>query len=350
MISSNNDTYKPKVSVIIPVYNVKQYLAEALDSVINQTYKNLEIIVVDDGSNDGSEIICEEFAQKDSRIKLIHRENGGLSTARNTGLDSMTGEYVAFLDSDDVFLTEAIEKSLNALLSNDVDCVNFQHGIYRTISNKIFKNKKTYSLIPEGIYTRLEALELVANYKVTFAVWNKLYKREIWDNIRYPEGRVYEDLYMLFKIIDKVKNIYFMNDILLLYRIRPDSITNTYSIENIKNLLDSLSVFENFVESKIPEIFSKGQLQETQKKILTDLLIYYAKFLSKSFADKSEGLKLMKEKINNMEQKVKIKNCIPEVKLTYYMIFNYPIIISLFFKPCYLIYECIKKNIRFFEK
>ena len=348
MIPSDN-IYNPKVSIIIPVYNVKQYLAEALDSVINQTYDNLEIIVVDDGSDDGSEIICEEYAQKDNRIKLIHRENGGLSAARNTGLDNMTGEYVAFLDSDDVFLPEAIKKSLNALLSNNVDCVDFQHIIYRTISNKNLKNKKKYSLVPEGIYTRLEALELVANYKVSATAWNKLYKREIWDNIRYPEGHVYEDVYMLFKIIDKVKNIYFMNDILLLYRIRSNSITNKHSIRNIKDLLDSLSIFENFVESKIPEIFSKEQLRETQKKILKDLVIRYANLLSESFTEKSEVLSIMKEKIDNLEPTVKIKNCSLEVKLAYYMIFNYPIIISVFYKPCCVLYKCIKIIARIFN-
>lgn len=348
-MASLNNIYNPKVSIIIPVYNVKQYLAKALDSVINQTYKNLEIIVVDDGSNDGSEIICEEYAQQDNRIKLIHRENGGLSAARNTGLDNMTGEYVAFLDSDDVFLPKAIEKSLNALLSNNVDCVDFQHIAYRTINNKNLVNKK-YSVVPEGIYTKNEALKFIADYKVSVTVWNKLYKRKLWDICRFPNGHVHEDVYMIFKIIEKVKNIYFMNNILYLYRIRPGSITQKYSVKNTKDLLEALSFFENFVGAKIPKTFNKEQLRETQRKILKDLIVRYANILPKSFSEKHEVLNLIKEKINNLEQTVKIKNCDPEVKITYYMIFNYPIIISIFYKPCYTIYKYIQKINRVFKK
>ena len=112
----------PIVSVIIPVYNVKPYLEESLESVINQTYKNLEIIVVDDGSNDGSEKICDEYAPKDDRIKIIHRKNGGLSVARNTGLDNMNGEYIAFLDSDDIYHPAMIQEMLLPLLYNKADC------------------------------------------------------------------------------------------------------------------------------------------------------------------------------------------------------------------------------------
>ena len=111
------------VSVIIPVYNVRPFLEEALDSVLNQTYKNLEIIIIDDGSTDGSGEICDEYAGRDNRIQVIHQDNGGLSAARNAGLDVMTGDLVAFLDPDDAYVDSFIETLVNAMAAEDVDLV-----------------------------------------------------------------------------------------------------------------------------------------------------------------------------------------------------------------------------------
>ena len=112
-----------KISIIIPVYNVKEYIKEAIESVINQTYKNIEIIIINDGANDGSEKICDEYSKIDSRIKLINQKNMGLSTARNKGLECITGEYIAFLDPDDVYHPEMIEKAYKAITQKNVDCV-----------------------------------------------------------------------------------------------------------------------------------------------------------------------------------------------------------------------------------
>ena len=113
----------PLVSVIIPVYNVAPYLEEALESVINQSYNNLEILVIDDGSTDGSEIICEEYAARDKRIRVIYQVNGGLSDARNTGLDLAAGEYIAFLDSDDAYRSNMIEVMLRAVMRYQADII-----------------------------------------------------------------------------------------------------------------------------------------------------------------------------------------------------------------------------------
>jgi len=122
----------PLVSVIIPVYNVAKFLRESLDSAVNQTYKNLEIILVDDGSTDGSEIICDEYAGLDSRIKVIHQKNKGLSEARNTGLDIMTGSIVSFLDSDDVFYPDNIRRMVETMLTTNADVVTCRHENYVT--------------------------------------------------------------------------------------------------------------------------------------------------------------------------------------------------------------------------
>ena len=347
MILSDN-TYKPKVSIIIPVYNVKQYLSEALDSVINQTYKNLEIIVVDDGSNDGSEIICEEYAKKDERIKLIHRENGGLSAARNTGLDNVTGEYVAFLDSDDIFLPEAIETALKSLISYDVDCVSFRYILCKIKNNINFDKLPKGQIIPnisKGKYSRREALKAIANQNLDVMIWTKLTKQNIWDNIRFPENHVYEDLYLIPQIFNRIKNIYVEDNILVLYRKREESITTTNTIKNIRDFWDSWTVFKNFIEIHTPDIFDSEQIQKIQKTILTTFIFRYVKVLSMQLPD-SEVINLFNEIIDKLEKSVKIKNCNMELRFLYYMIFNHPKLLSIFYPSCRIVYRCIKDFFR----
>ncbi len=353
MISSDR-TYKPKVSIIIPVYNVRQYIEEALDSVINQTYKNLEIIVINDGSNDGSEIICDEYAKKDNRIKLIHQKNSGLSAARNVGLDNMTGEYVAFLDSDDVFIPETIEKSLSALLTNDTDCVVFKRIACKTMKNGKLKKLSKETILPkvaEGLYPKEEILKKIADRKMNFAVWNKLSKREIWDNLRFPEGTVFEDLYIVFEMFCKTKKIFVIDDVLVLYRLRTGSITMTASIKNIEDLTKSWSVFYDFIEKHTPEIFDEDQLKKTRKIQFHYLIIDYAKILSLHSTEKDKILSLMKENIRSYECTINIKECSATTRLVYFMMYNHPELLSIFFPFCYKFYKKIKQyNIKFFKK
>ncbi len=339
----------PKVSVIISVYNVKTYVAEALDSVINQTYKNLEIIVVDDGSNDGSENICDEYAKKDERIKLIHQENRGLSAARNTGLNNMTGEYVAFLDSDDAFLSETIEKSLDAMLANDVDCVIFKRINCKTSSTgKLITISKDLVLpkIPQGTYLKKEALIAVADKKINFAVWNRLYKQHIWNNLRFPEGKVYEDFYICFQIFNKTNKIYVMNEIFVKHRIRTGSITNMLSYKNGKDLFEARNIFFDFITSNTPEIFDAGQIQRTMKKEFNLCVLSYARTLSSHSIEKKEVLNLIKENIDNYEKTVNINDCAIEIKVIYFLMFKYPKLLSIFFMPCFEIYRFIKRIIK----
>ena len=123
----------PLVSVIIPVFNVKMYLKEALDSVIHQSYSNLEILVIDDGSTDGSGALCDYYKQ-DPRVRIVHQDNKGLSAARNTGLDIMTGDYISFLDSDDAYHLNYIEEMLNCIVQENADIVVSRYGIYHTVN------------------------------------------------------------------------------------------------------------------------------------------------------------------------------------------------------------------------
>ena len=328
------------VSVIVPVYNVKPYISEALDSVINQTYKNLEIIVVDDGSDDGSEKICDEYAKKDNRIKVIHRENGGLSAARNTGLDNMSGDYVAFLDSDDVLLNDAVEKSVNNMLSYDVDCVVFRIG--RIKSGKVIMPVRPSPRIKQGRYSKKEALQQAVDGTLGSAVWNKLYKCEIWKNLRFPEGHVYEEIYIALNVYAKATSIYVTDEVLILYRNRKGSITDTNSAENIRYLFDSWLVSINFIITHIPEIFDDEQLQKARKKNYEYFIIFYAKILSSSFQGKQDVLSVIKEHIAHFEKSVQIKDCRIEIRLIHYMIFRHKLLLSMFFTPFLRIYQLIQ--------
>lgn len=344
---------KPKISIIIPVYNVKPYLSSALDSVLSQTYNNLEVIVVDDGSFDGSEKICDDYSAKDDRIKLIHSEHLGLSAARNIGLDNMTGNYVAFLDADDILLPEAMEKSLSSMLANDVDGVSFKcfycNNPEKAASKKI-KKFKTPSGLKQGIYSKKEILRAVAEERVDLFLWNKLSKCEIWDNLRFPNGLVYEDRYLIFKILDKMKNVYVLDDVFVLYRNRSDSITKK-SILYLKDLLEARSVFENYIETHIPEIFDQKHLDNVRKDFLCSCIVHYAKILSSDSPEKSELLGEVKDKILYLEDFVKIEDCRKGIRFLYYMISSHPKLTSKFYPSVNYINRCINKILRiiFFE-
>ena len=177
------------ISVIVPIYKVEKYLHKCIDSILAQTYTNLEIILVDDGSPDNCGKICDEYAAKDSRIKVIHQPNGGLSAARNAGLDIATGDYIGFVDSDDYIAPDMYEKLYNALVKNDADMAICD---YQRFGNELPYDEM--SLTTEVI-TGLQAMEkqnTVINCSFVVA-WSKLYKSFIFSNVRFPVGKINED-------------------------------------------------------------------------------------------------------------------------------------------------------------
>ena len=233
----------PLISVIIPVYNVEKYLHRCLDSVIAQTYQNLEIICVDDGSIDESGRICDQYAVRDARIKVIHQENQGLSAARNRGLDAAEGEYIAFVDSDDYILEDMYKKMLDKLLNYNVDlCVcQWQHEF--SDGRQVVKKKN----IDPTIYGRKASLEFArflyrGNYEngVVVAAWNKLYRRALLDKIRF-EGRIHEDDAFNGRIMAKNISVYVMEEQFYVYAQNGDSLTNKPFSANKFFFLDVLA-------------------------------------------------------------------------------------------------------------
>lgn len=258
---------KRLVSVIIPVFNVRPYICEALDSVLEQTFKNLEILVVDDGSNDGSERICDEYGRKDSRITVIHQENKGLSTARNVGLNRVTGEIIAFLDSDDAFHPDMIRKMLEAMDKSKADIVVC--GFHNYCSNGRMKEKhRFYSgrIQEEKIYTKRDALSALLEGKITGHAWNKLYKAETWKDVRFPDGNVYEDVCTSYRVLSNAERVVTVHGCPVRHRIRPGSITQTISSNSICDWARARAQIEAFVEENTPSLFNENQIRYVKEQ------------------------------------------------------------------------------------
>lgn len=211
----------PLISVIVPIYKVEKFLPSCIDSILAQTYQNLEIILVDDGSPDNCGLICDQYAKKDSRIVVIHKENGGLSDARNAGLDICKGEYIAFVDSDDLLHQDFV----NALLCNIADCDMILCRYRKFVDEESLDHiTGTQGLQVFTGFALLENMNLFSD-SVLIVAWNKLYKKEIWQALRYPIGRLHEDEYVIHHILGKCETVGVLDSRLYYYRQREDSIT-----------------------------------------------------------------------------------------------------------------------------
>lgn len=216
------------ISVIIPVYNTKKYLPKCLDSVINQTYKNLQIIIVNDGSTDDSLRICKDYSHTDSRIIIIDKKNGGLSDARNVGLEAATGKYVFFLDSDDYINKQAIELMYSGSEYNNSDVAICD---YQMVSGSDEYNiPKIQVPLKWNTLNGEEAVKNLLSGKPFYSIaWNKLYRREIFQNIRFPIGKINEDEFVAHKTLSVAKKVIYTNQKLYVYVQHEQSIMSKYS-------------------------------------------------------------------------------------------------------------------------
>lgn len=221
---------KRKISVIVPVYKVEPYLRQCLDSIVGQTYKNLEIILVDDGSPDRCGAICDEYAAGDERIKVIHKENGGLSSARNAALEIATGDYIGFVDSDDWVEPEMFKTLLHGLETTEADIAVC--GRYEEYGDR----RVTFEWPEVRAMGREEALgELLKNEKLQNLVWDKLYRRELFEGIRFPEGKTFEDMAVMHKLFLRSEKVACLPGAMYHYRQRVGSIVGDISLKNRLN-------------------------------------------------------------------------------------------------------------------
>lgn len=240
---------KPLISVIIPVYNVEEYLDECIQSIVNQTYQNLEIILIDDGSTDNSPQMCDAWKAQDSRIKVIHKTNGGVSATRNAGLDIATGEYIGFVDSDDYIaptMYEELQKVLRGSLVK-VSCCALTHV---TSDGKCTKTTCVPSLAQLNTE---EAVNAVFYGQVDTAMYTKLYHREVFKTISFPEGETNEEYSLWIPILTKSKGLICVDKPLYYYRGRPGSITTYASLrestaglvyKNLTTMREQLDAFD----------------------------------------------------------------------------------------------------------
>lgn len=228
-----------KISVIVPVYNVEKYLSKCVDSIINQTYHNLEIILVDDGSPDRCGEICDEYATKDNRIKVIHKKNGGLSDARNAGIEVAEGGYIAFVDSDDYIASDMMDVLYHRLIKDgsDMALCNFK---YIDEKGEEIEERKNKSPIKDEVITGIDGMKKLSQDKNWYYViaWNKLYKKEIFDNIRFPKGKIHEDEFVIHHIMHACKRISCVALELYYYLQRQGSIMSQ------KSLISTMNTFE----------------------------------------------------------------------------------------------------------
>lgn len=214
------------ISVIVPVYNVEKYLPKCIDSILEQTYRNLEILLIDDGSKDSSPQICDEYAEKDSRIRVIHKENGGLSSARNRGLDEAKGDFVGFIDSDDYIQKDMYEYLMSGIEKYDADISICQRIMVKNDKKKPQDREKN------EVYDTETAVRKLLNEDIMNAVWNKLYKKEVVEGIYFPEGRVYESTAVTFQYITRAKKVANLKKSKYYYIMRDGSIVHDKNIKN----------------------------------------------------------------------------------------------------------------------
>ena len=214
-----------KISIIIPVYNAEKYIAETIESVLRQTYSNIELLLVDDGSKDDSGKICLKYAASDTRVKYIHKANGGVSSARNRGLIEVTGEYIGFMDADDIAEADMYEIMMTDMHKYRADVVSIGAGIYENekLTGAFYGTNKLTVMNREEVLVALLSLRVINK-----GVWSKIFKRELVEGILYDESRsMYEDIYYIFEAFSRANCV--VNHDILKYRYmrRENSITTS---------------------------------------------------------------------------------------------------------------------------
>ena len=279
------------VSVVIPVYNVQEYIEKCINSLINQTYSNIELILVDDGSIDNSGNICDNWSNKDSRIKVIHKENGGLSSARNEGLKYVNGQYVMFVDSDDYISTNAIKEMISVIQSKNADIVISNRIHFYDDGTEIVKYKQLNDIF---IMNSEQAIKEM-NYNRCFdmSAHCKLYKSSLFKNIKFPIGKLSEDMFVMYKIFDKADIIIYFPKPLYYYYQRSGSISKTPKLN-----YDYVQAFKEqmeYIRERYPSLINLTNATYA----LSHMTIYNAVIVN--------GGRIEKEKLNSFRKIVREK-------------------------------------------
>lgn len=298
------------VSIIMPIYNVEKYLDKCIQSVLSQTYKNMEIILVDDGSSDNSPKICDKYASMDERVKVIHKQNGGMSDARNAGLEIALGKYIEFVDSDDYMAENMVETLYKNICEYNADISLCSHYIVRE------ETMVTDASYEKNVYTNSQVIEeFLLDTKIRSYVWNKMFKASLFEKIKFQKGRVFEDLLVIPMLFAEASKIIFDDTPLYYYVQREGSVLHTQTPELRTAYIEATFEVYEFIKSKFANmekfynyniahitintyndigLFGMYELKETEivkklyqsfKEILTD------KEMEKFIMDKSSNIK-----------------------------------------------------------
>lgn len=257
---------KPLLSIIIPVYNAEKYLETCINSVLHQKYNNIEVLLINDGSTDSSANICEAFARRDSRIKVIHKSNGGQSSARNVGINQCTGDYITFVDADDEVSSDIYVENLDIMQKNpQIDFLQFPctvkcgtpNAYIRKTGNKLLDNSKEFYLA------------WLQNKEITSYMWNKIFRRSLFSELRFREGIIYEDRYIMSELLACVNKVYLSESGMYFYYEREGQTTQTPISEK---LLQSLICADLQIVKKLQEYHF---LQHIMVKRYFDCMAHY---------------------------------------------------------------------------
>lgn len=303
------------ISIIVPIYNVEKYLSQCVESLINQTYKNIEIILVDDGSKDNCGNICDEYAQKDNRIIVVHKENGGLSDARNKGIDIAKGKYFVFVDSDDYVSNKFVENLYQMILENDCDIAICD---YLQFENTLPVQEELQ--IKVDVLSNIEVLSKIYSENVKMIVaWNKIYKKELFNQIRYPFGKINEDEFTTYKLIYKANKVAISNEPLYYYRFNSSSIMGSGFNEKRLQYIEALEERMQFYKEKSLDKLYK----ETEICYLDGLITFYIHSKQSNIQDSKKIEKLLSSKFKLSYKKMKNNELIDKVRRRKYIIFNF---------------------------
>lgn len=336
------------ISVIVPVYNVRPYIHEAVDSLLAQTYSDLEIILIDDGSTDGSGEVCDEYTKKDRRISVIHQSNRGQSAARNAGLDRCQGDMIAFLDPDDAFCTNTLSVMADAMKTSGADIVECNYASYpegSRLDPKKADRLKTVRHSHAGVYPSDDALRMQVRGQLAFSVCCQLYTRNVWSNLRFRENQFFEDLDIILPLLNSARTVCILDKTFLLRRTRPGSTTQTLSLRNFRDYEAAFTHYMDFIGANIPDLFSEDDMDCARIYRYTELLSNYYRYIQKHIPQKDLCIAFLKEHMQTLAHDMDLSKCPLRLRAASWLCFHSPGAVSGIVGRIYLSYRMVSRKI-----
>lgn len=272
----------PEISIIVPVYNVEKYIRKCIESILNQTFSDFELILVDDGSTDNSGKICDEYKLKDDRVIVIHKENSGVSSARNVGIDNANGKFLGFVDGDDYIEKDMYETLYKDIKEFDADISVCQ--VYDEYNNSCKPRTGGSNAMKRGVLNNITAFKLtILRNIIGVTVWNKLYKKKLFENCRYPNVKTSEDTFVVPIIIFKSTRISYSPLPKYFYVHRRDSVTCSPFVSSDLSMLEAHDFILSFVNNNVPELIDLAK----SRYLWAYMTIFDKIMLSDDFNDKA---------------------------------------------------------------